>query len=172
MDIDIMSIILPYVESYKTTLIEFAKSRFLVAAQEFGMNEKETAELSAIADSINVEIVSGGSSIDFNITFGTSPYLDIIQNGMPAPLSGGNGGIATNPDGTSYVSDVPIPFQGEPIESFSKTGQDVIGEIGTMAVNIGRDIVSDAANAANTEIAQAVVVYMQPHLLNLAGGGS
>lgn len=164
MDIDIVSIVLPKVQSWQSTAINFASTRFLVAASEFGMNDKESAELLKIAEGIQCEIFANGSSIGLNITYGHSPYLDIIQNGMPAPLSGGDGGIAHNPDNSTYTSAVPANLQGQVLEGFAKEGEDVMGEVAMMLRDLFRDEVQSAVGESKTEIAEAFKVYLIPKL--------
>lgn len=163
-DIDIVSIIMPKISGWQMTAINFAKSRFLVAASEYGMNDKESAELMNIADGITIEIFQEGNSVGMNINYGQSPYLDIIQNGMPAPLTGGDGGTAHNPDGSTYQSNVPVILQGQPIESFAKQGEDVMGEIGTMISDLFRQEIIACVDESHAELGEALKIYLVPQL--------
>ena len=169
MDIDIVSIVMPKISGWQTTAINFAKSRFLVAASEFGMNDKESAELMNIADTISIEIFSEGKSVGININYGHSKYLDVIQNGMPAPLTGGDGGVAHNPDGSTYNSQVNPNFWGQPIESFAKQGEDVMGEISTMIKDLFRNELTMCVDESKSEITDAVKTYLIPNYLHLGG---
>ncbi len=170
---EIMNILLPRVQEFKDTAINFAKSRFVVAADEFGSNSEERAELDSIAESISVEIFSdGGNSVGMNIKYGHSPYLDIIQNGMPAPLSGGDGGMVTEPDGSQRPSLVPEQLQGQTLPEYSKTGKDVMGEVATMMQDLFKAAVQEAVSNSKQDIGNYISkTYLIPQLQSAMGGG-
>lgn len=165
--IHLADILAAKVESFQTTAVNFAKSRFLVCASEYGMNDKESEELMTIAESIRCTIQNEGDAFSLNIEYGDSPYLNIIEHGMEAPLTGGDGGIAHNPDGSTYRSNVPVQFQGNPIESFAKQGEDVMGEVRMMLTDLFRNAILEAVSESKQEIADTYRSEIQ----NRLGGG-
>ena len=175
MDIDnarIAEILLPHLDWFKLLAQEFAKSRFLVNASEYGMNDKESEELMKIADGINISLSSGGSSLQLEITYGESPYLNIIENGMSAPLAGGDNGVVTNPDGSQEPSEVPEPLWGNPIDSYAKEGEDVMGEVKEMLTSLFRDAVVQAAGEARPEIIETIRPELVRHVQQSIGGAA
>lgn len=169
-NIDIVSILMPRVQDFRMSAVNFAKSRFLVAASEFSSNEEETAELMSIADSITIDIFAEGSSVGMNIEYGHSPYLGIIQEGMETPLSGGSGGMVTLPDGSTRLSLVPEQLQGQELPEYSKAGQDVMGEVATMMKDLFRQAVEDSVQDSKPEIAEAFKTYLVPHIMGTRAG--
>ena len=169
MNIDIASIIQPKLVGWQTTGQNFAKQRFLVNADEFGANAQEREELMNIADGIACTISSDGGSVALQIEYGHSPYLDIIQNGMPAPVTHGGGEI-TLPSGETELSRAAT--SGVELPWYSKAGEDVMGEVSTMLQSLFRDAVQDAIGESRSEIVEAAKTVLIPNLQMALGGGS
>ena len=169
MELDIASIIQPKLAGWQITGQNFAKTRFLVNADEFGANDAEREELMNIADGITCSVQSDGKSVSLHIEYGQSPYLDIVQNGMPAPVTHGGGEI-TLPSGETEPSNAAT--SGVELPWYSKTGEDVMGEVATMLQQLFRDAVMDAVRESRSEIADAAKTYLIPHLQLALGGVS
>lgn len=135
----------------------FAKSRFLLASAEYGANEKEVSALQAIADGIRCRIVNEGNNIELSIDFDDADagnYLEIVEEGMPAPLAGGSGGIAHNPDGSTYRSQYPPQLWGTPLENLAKTGSDTQSEIKRMLQDLFIQEVQSIVQESKNDIAR------------------
>ena len=166
----IVEIITQHLDWFQTIGQEFAKSRFLVCASEYGMNENETDELMRIADGIQIKIEQSGSSISLDITYTDSPYLGIIQEGMEAPVTHGGESI-TLPSGSQVASNAVT--NGVPLPDYAKEGEDVMGEVRTMMESLFRDAVSQAASDASNQISEIVLKPLVAQTLqNTLGGGS
>ena len=156
-EIDIAAIIAEEVRSFETTATEFAKTRFLALSAEFNGNDKEAAEIEKIADRVQCIITNNENSFDLEIKFNESSnnYFEIISEGMPAPVSGGDDGIAHNPDGSTYHSKVPEQLCGTVLDEYAETGIDIVGEIKMMLKDLFYDRIMEAINNAKREIAEA-----------------
>lgn len=152
----VLSAIAPDVTAFETMATNFAKSRFLVLSTEFNDNEKEAAEIEKIADRVRCTIELDGSAFLLHINFEerSGNYFEIMTEGMPAPLTGGEGGIAHNPDGTAYHSAVPPQFWGQPLEGFAETGVDIVGEIKMMLTDLFKNHIQEAVRNNKQEIAE------------------
>lgn len=151
----IAGIIAGDVMSFEPMATNFAKSRFMVLATEYSGNEKEAAEVERLANAVLCSISQSGSGFSLNTEFQeNSNYFEIMTNGMPAPLAGGSGGIAHNPDGSTYHSNVPPHLWGTVLEELAKTGTDIVGEIKMMLTDLFRNRVQEAVNNNKPSIAQ------------------
>lgn len=131
----IIALIASKAQDYQSMAENFAKSRFLLASIEYGQNEDETRALEKIASGIKCKISQTESGITMDIDFDGNDagnYLEIIESGMPAPVTGGAGGFVHNPDGSTETSKVPPELWGNPIPEFAKSGSDVLGEVKNM----------------------------------------
>lgn len=161
----IASILADDVLSFEPIATNFVKSRFLVLASEFGSNEKEAAEISKLADVIQCTIKQDGAGFSLTIDYpDDSNYFEIIQNGMPAPVAGGSGGIAHNPDGSTYKSEVRPQFWGNVLDSLAKDGIDIIGENKMMVTDLFCDHVQSTVPPHKSDIAE---LYKEPVLKQL-----
>lgn len=161
----IASIIADDVLSFEPMATNFAKSRFMVLASEFGSNEKEAAEVQKIADAVQCVIKQDGDGFSLDIDFpDNSNYLEIIQNGEPKPVAGGSGGVAHNPDGSPYRSAVPRQFWGNVLDSLAKVGINIIGEIKTMLTGLFRDHVQSVVSSHKSDIAALFKIPMLKQL--------
>ena len=75
---------------------------------------------------------------------------------MSAPLSGGSGGTATNPDGSTYTSAVPWQLQGVPLPEYAKAPNPISEGITTMLQTLVPNWISEAAGECSKEIGALV----------------
>lgn len=154
-------------ESFQPFAESFAKQRFLLYSSEFGTNAEEIEALQKIASVITVKISRSGTEVNLDFDFDNGDrgnYLEVIEDGMDAPLTGGHNGIVTNPDGSTRPSNVPEQLWGNPIDSYAKSGSEVIDEVKMMLkdlfTNRIREIVSEnkgeIARLAKSEIVQEI----------------
>jgi len=131
----IINLIAQRAKNYESMARNFAQSRFLLASIEYGQNEAETEALQKIAAGIQCKIVATDTGVSLDIDFDNNDsgnYLEIIEEGMLAPLAGGSGGFAHNPDGSVYRSNYPEHLWGTPLEDLSKPGSDTLDEVRKM----------------------------------------
>lgn len=127
------------------------------SAASAAQNEKEQAEYEKIADSSSYLLTLNGTSLALTEQENNvSPFQSIIEQGMDAPLTGGSGGTATNPDGSTYTSQVPEPLQGYPIPEYAKAPNPVSDGIKTMLNSLVPDWVRSAAASSTGEIGELV----------------
>lgn len=141
----------------------FARSRFLLAAMEYGQNEDESSAQEKIASGIKCRIEQTESGLSLDIDYDdndTGNYLNIIQNGMPAPVTGGAGGFVHNPDGSTETSKVPPELWGNVIPQFAKSGSDVLGEVRNMLSQLFADEVRAIVSDSKSEIAAIAKSYI------------
>ena len=163
----VISLIANKAQGYQTMAQNFAKSRFLLAAIEYGQNEDETEALEKIADGIKCIITPTSAGVTLDVDFDDSDqgnYLEIIQHGMPAPVTGGAGGFVHNPDGSVETSEVPPSLWGNPIPEFAKTGSDVMEEVKTMLKQLFTDEVNNIVRDSREEIATIAKTYVEQEL--------
>ena len=155
-DIDIASIIAPEVYDFEVLATAFAKSRFLALSAEFNSNAEEAEEIENIADHIVCKISNDSSSFALSLDYiDDSNYFELINKGSPAPLAGGDNGIAHNPDGTPYYSRVPEQLWGTRLDFLARQGIDIIGETKQMLLDLFKDRITEAIQAAKQRIAEA-----------------
>lgn len=150
----VVEIIVQHLDWFQLLGQEFAKSRFLVCASEYGMNENESAELMRIADGIQIKIQANGTSISLGIEYVDSPYIGIIQEGMEAPVTHG-GEETTLPDGSKVPSNAVT--NGVELPQYAKEGEDVMGEVKEMMESLFREAINTAAGDASGDIAEIVL---------------
>ena len=153
---EITDIVAEDIFAFQNIATEFAKSRFLVLAEEFNENEKEAAEIQKIANFIKCIIFLEGDSFQLKIDLkdSSSNYLEIIDTGMDAPLAGGHGGIAVNPDGSTYRSQVPTELWGTRLDALAEEGIDVLGEIKRMLTDLFKDHIAQVISQSKPKIAE------------------
>lgn len=135
----------------------FAKQRFLLYSAEFGTNDEETEALQKIAAAIKCKIVRSDSGVSLDIDFDDGDqgnYLEVIEHGMDAPLTGGHNGVVTNPDGSTEPSQVPEQLWGNPIDSYAKSGSEVMDEVKMMLKDLFTSRVREVVSESKPELAQ------------------
>ena len=157
---------------FKQMLDNFIRSRLIQNTMLFQTNEKEIEALNDIVEKTSCSISMSDGGISLNINFDEKEnWWGIVTGGMSAPLTGGNGGIAHNPDGSTYSSKVPEALQGNPIPQFAKQGIDIESEMKMMAKDLFIDIVNEIISSSSDEIAEAVKPYIVQEINNALGGG-
>ena len=163
----VISLIASKAQGYRSMAEGFARSRFQLASIEYGQNEDEMLALEKIAAGIKCNIEQTATGVSLNIDFDDKDqgnYLEIIEHGMPAPVTGGAGGFVHNPDGSTETSKVPPELWGKPIPEFAKTGSDVLGEVKTMLSDLFFEEVRHVVAASNYEIAAQAKDYVLKEL--------
>ena len=148
---------------YQTMAQNFARSRFLLAAIEYGQNEEETKALEKIAGGIRCAIAPSATGVSLDIDFDDKDqgnYLEIIEHGMPAPITGGEGGFVHNPDGSIETSNVPPELWGEPIPEYAKAGSSTLEEVKAMLSQLFADEVQRITKESKQEIAGIAKEYL------------
>lgn len=164
---DILALIAGKAEGFKEMAENFAKSRFLLASIEYGQNEEEMSALERIAEGIKCEIEQSGSSVSLSIDYDEEDdgsYLEIIQEGMPAPYAGGDGGIVKNPDGTFSDSNVNPSLWGTRLDMYAKQGSDTLEEVNRMLTDLFTAEVQGIVAASHSEIAGIAKRYIVQEL--------
>ena len=161
MNEQIIKIITDHIQDFTEFAQSFAKSRFAVLTTEFGSNQKELDALDYLASKIKCSIKETGSGVSLSVDYDEDyEYFDVIQQGMEAPLTGGNNGVVTNPDGSTTHSNVPEQLWGTPIEEYAKEGEDVIGEIKMMLTDLFKERVQEAVSECRSQIADVAKAYI------------
>lgn len=151
----IIDIISNQVQDFTEFAQNFAKSRFAVLTTEFGENQEELDAIDYLVSKIKCNIQRTDSGVSLFIGYDEDyEYMNVIQEGMEAPLTGGNNGIVTNPDGSTTYSNVPPQLWGTPIEQYAKEGEDVIGEIKMMLTDLFKERVQEAVSECKSQIAK------------------
>lgn len=167
----INDIIFSHTKDFKPMFDNFIKSRLIQNTMLFQTNEKEIDALNEIVGKTSCDISSSDEGISLSLNFDEKEnWWKIITGGMSAPLTGGSGGIAHNPDGTTYKSKVPTALQGKPIPQFAKNGIDIEAEIEMMIKDLFTNIVNETISSSSEEIAEAVKPYIVQELNNVLGG--
>lgn len=154
-EVKLRSLIAERSRGFKTVGEAFAKTRFMVAASEYGDNPDEQHALAQISDAFRCDIVATPEGVRLMFdTDNNDPgnYLSIVEGGMPPPLSGGNNGIVTLPDGSTRRSRVPEQLQGQPIEEYAEPASDIMDELETMLGDLFADYVNNAVDESKSDI--------------------
>lgn len=139
------------------------------SAASAAQNPKEQAEYAKIAEAIQYRLILNGSSLSLSKEEKKiSPYIEIIEEGMDAPLSGGSGGLAKNPDGTMYASKVPVQLWGTEIPEYAKEPNPVSEGIHSMLMSLVPEWINDTCNSCKPEIAE----ILKPEIMNILYGGA
>lgn len=155
------------VKSFELTADAFARSRFMLRSSEYGDNEEEIAVLQNIAENIKCTVETSDGGVSLNIDFDNGDrgnYLEVVENGMPAPQTGGDNGVVTNPDGSTRLSEVPQQLWGNPIEEYSEQGSEILQEIKTMLTSLFKTYVEDVISDCRSEITKIAKEYVENEL--------
>ena len=84
--------------------------------------DAEKAEVEKIRDKgMSYDVKSEGSTISISENEQeVSPFMSVLENGMDAPLAGGDNGTSHNPDGSTYPSPTPKGLWNIPVEAYAK----------------------------------------------------
>lgn len=164
---NVMALQMDRVKNFEFAAEAFARSRFMLRTSEYGDNEEEVSALQDIAENIKCTVETSGDGVSLNIDFDSGDkgdYLEIIENGMPAPQTGGKGGVVTNPDGSTRLSEVPQQLWGNPIEEYSEQGSEILQEIKTMLTSLFKTYVEDVISDCRSEITKIAKEYVENEL--------
>lgn len=167
-------------EPFKNFAENFGKSRFLIyetevhaPAEKKKAIDEEDSEMEAIAKAFRCEIVSNGNQITlFFYMDERNPggFLEIVDEGMPPPLAGGDKGTSHAPDGSTYASPTPQKDWDKPVAGYAKPATGVINEIKTMLASLFRNEAKIALSSAKHEIASLVKQQVSNHLKHALAG--
>lgn len=125
------------------------------SAASAAQNEKEQAEYAKIAEGSKYVLEQSGSAIallESEIT--ESFFQSVIEEGMGAPVSGGNGGFVTEPDGSTRASKVPYPLRGTPLPQYAKAPNPVSEGVQTMLQSLFPSWANETVADSKADIAQ------------------
>ena len=160
---ELFSFIALKAQAFEPVAEAFARTRFMVAAIEYGDNEKEYDSLERISDAFQCHVTQteDGVRLTFDADNGDKGnYLDIIEEGMLAPVSGGSNGLVTNPDGSISRSLVPEQLQGTPLPWYEEPASDVMNELKIMLSDLFSDFTNNLVNEYKREIENIMKRYV------------
>ena len=172
---DFLNIIKSKITGLEQLAEQIGKSRFAVyKTEKYAGNEKEIEEFDAIMDAFRCKIEQNGNS--FSLFFyvdehNPGGYLEIIDEGMDAPLAGGKGGISTNPDGSTYDTPTPRHLWDVPVYKYAKPGTGVIEEIYTIVRSLFQTEFRQAVSDSKQEIMAIVKNHVAERIQAAAAGG-
>lgn len=142
----------------------------MVAAIEYGDNEEEYDALERISNAFNCHVAQTEEGL--RLTFDTDGgdkgnYLDVIEDGLPAPISGGNNGIITNPDGSMRRSLVPEQLQGTLLPWYEEPASNVMNELKIMLADLFRDYTENLVHDYRSEISDIMKRYAAEEIRNV-----
>lgn len=145
----------------------FAKQRFLLYSTEFATNAEETEALQKIADGIRCRVEKSGEGVSVEIDFDAGDrgnYLEVVEEGMDAPLTGGHSGIVTTPDGSTRPSNVPEQLWGTPIDVYAKSGSEVLDEVKVMLKDLFTNRMKELVTESKPELAMLAKDYIRQEI--------
>jgi len=131
-------------------------------------NPKGVAELTKELALLLWKVEGEGQSVKFILTEKKNiPFIEDIVDGTTA-IAGGDGGIAHNPDGSTYRSEVDPKFWGNKLDSLSLDAINVKEDI----QNLGKIYASDAIGSAlrSKSVSSKVISDAAPGITNEIGG--
>lgn len=153
---DVINIIASKLDGYELEAEQLGRSRFMILCMDNATNEDEIREIEKIANSFRYSVVATAEGCELRREIMKSPYAEIIENGMPAPLTGGQGGLVHMPDGTTRPSNVPEQLWGYEIPEYAKQGTSAFEEMDNMQRSLFPQAVKDATQASRKDFAELV----------------
>lgn len=154
--IDVISPIMSKLSGYESQAEQIGRSRLMIYCMDIGANPEEQKEIERIANSFKYEVSNSGDEIELRRMYLQSPFEDIIENGMPAPYTGGEGGLVHLPDGSTRPSNVPEQLWGYELPWYAKQRSSAFSEMDTMQRSLFSQAVKDAVHASRSEYAEQV----------------
>ena len=176
---DFINIIAGKISGFEEFAKNFGQQRFLVYksaihAPDEGADAiaKEDAEMEKIASAFRCEVQQEGGKFTLFFYFDESgsPFIPVVDAGMPAPLAGGNHGISTNPDGSTYASPTPVNRWYEPVPGYAKPATGVFNEIKIMLADLFRNEMEEVIAESKQEMLALVKAYVAGRIGAVAGG--
>lgn len=135
------------------------------------LNPKAAAEVTSEAEGLQWSVSAQNNSVIFEITEANIPFINQLANGPSIPVAGGDNGTAHNPDGSTYQSNVPKVFYGNPLESLALPKADLMNEIQYTGKLFASDACNSSAQASNGEIKQLVLPRFSNEVAKIMKGG-
>lgn len=154
--IDVIGPIMSRLSGYESQAEQIGRSRLMIYCMDIGANPDEQKEIERIANSFKYEVSNSGDEIELHRQYLQSPFEDIIENGMAAPYTGGEGGLVHLPDGGTRPSNVPEQLWGHEIPWYAKQGTAAFSEMDTMQRSLFSQAVRDAVQASRSDYADQV----------------
>ena len=151
---EVVNIAAAKLSGYTSEAEQIGKSRFKILCMDIGANEDEIAEIERIANSFRYIFQQSNDGVELHREVMQSPYSEIIENGMSAPYTGGEGGLVHMPDGTTHTSLVPPQLWGYEIPDYAKPGTEAFSEMDKLQRTLFPQAVRDAVSASKREYAQ------------------
>lgn len=168
---DIVNIVESKLSEYDTEAEQVGRSRFMILCMDIGANPEEAAEIEKIANSFRYTIIKEGDELQLSREVCQSPYAEIIENGMPAPYTGGEGGIVHMPDGTTRSSKVPVQLWGHELPEYAKAGTAAFEEMDLMQKTLFPQAVRDAVQSSKQEYSEIVKQEILKRLTEIRSEG-
>ena len=151
---DVVGIVASKLSGYETTAEQICRSRFMICCLDEGLNDVEKEEVIKISNSFRYYKKITGNEIQLGREYLQSPYNEIIENGMPAPYTGGTGGLVHMPDGSTKPSNVPIQLWGQEIPEYAKAGTSAFEETDKIQQTLFPQEVRNAVQGSHSELTQ------------------
>lgn len=148
---NMVDIIASRLSDYPIEAEQVGRTRFMVLCMDIGANPDEVAEIEKIANSFRYVFSKEGDEVQLSREVCQSPYAEIIENGMSAPLTGGEGGLVHMPDGTTRRSNVPEQLWGHELPEYAKKGTGAFEEMDRMQRTLFPQAARDAAQASRSD---------------------
>lgn len=127
------------------------------------------AQLQTDMSAIECQATSTGSGIQFSTKISESYLLSYLQK-HGTPVSGGDGGIVHDLDGSTHESRVPKQLQGTPLPWYELPTLDGEDEIKHIIEIMAPDAVQDGINKSRSAIAETIAPIMIDKVIGMLGG--
>lgn len=151
---DVVDIVISRLSGYEAEAEQIGRTRFMVLCTDIGANPEEIAEIEKIANSFRYTVTKEGDEAQLSREVCQSPYAEIIENGMSAPYTGGQGGLVHMPDGTARSSNVPVQLWGHELPEYAKQGTGAFEEMDRMQQTLFPQAARDAVQASHREFSE------------------
>ena len=166
-NIDFGSFLAPYLPSLSNFFSNLVRQQRAEDLQGHMNNEKEIAQTQEELSATKFVLEINGDRISGHIETSGSMWDKDMDEGHPAPMIGGSGGVITNPDESSEPSTVRKNLQGtNNIESYAEEGSPVWRDnamkmIKTLLPDYVRDIIAFAKDKIAELIAPMIIPQIQ-----------
>ena len=166
MDID-LSFLAGDVEGLSSFFTSLAQSERSKEADEYRDNPAEAAAMDAEIAATKFVVSFSGNTVTGEIITSGSLYDGVSTEGKGEAYIGGSGGIVTDPDGSTRMSNVPPQLWGTSVvEGSAEPSSPWKENVMTMVESLLPGLVGDVMNAHRQEIAEAA----KPEIAEMLGG--
>lgn len=137
----------------------------------FTDNAEEMAATNAFFDSLVPTASVSDGMVRFSIPDSNDQWGNTIEEGT-SPVSGGQGGSVTHPDGHQEPSRVPIQLQGTPLPWLSAAGVTWKDNVIKQAQTLIPEAISSVISEYSEEISKSVRPYIEEILASALGGSA